>query len=383
MRERSRLEARICRILLCCCCFLLASTLHGSGQGSGETAGSASEHPLSRTEHSLDLDGNVVYGAYTLALRAGTPAQTFEVVADTGSANLILLGDSSLCDNCGDEANQSLYSPSKSSTAQLSQTDFSLHYGSGSLQARKVQDQVAVGDLAAIDYTFAVATHQTGIQNILGLAYKAVAQPQGAPLTPYFDQLVAQTGIADVFSMRLCTEGQSKIRFGAAGVEVSDYVDIVEEKYYVIAPSKMQVEGGQHLGRFSVRAVVDSATTGLRVPASIHAKILQALSPVAEKNNVDLSHELIQTSAAVIEKFPVLQVVIKNTHGEEIDLDISPRTYFGKIATVGYRLLIGAMNTEQAILGTTFMENYDVVFDRAGKRIGFGSNAGCQATAGD
>ncbi len=382
MKRHSRFGPRSVLILLGVPCLFLAPNLLGSPQGSGAAAGSHSEHALSHSGHSLDLDGNVVYGAYTVKLSAGTPPQSFEVVVDSGSANLILLGDSSLCDNCGAEANQSLYSPSHSSTAHLSDTDFSIHYGSGSLQAREVRDQVAVGSLPAIDYTFAVTTHQAGVQNILGVAYEAEAEPKGNPLKPYFDELVDQTGMADSFSMLLCTEGQSKITLGASDVEVSQHVDLVKESFYVIAPSKMQVKGGKRLGRFSAHAVVDSGTTGIMVPARMHGKILKALSPVAKKNNLDLSRELIETSAAVIDQFPVLQVVVKNTAGKKINLDISPTTYFGKVATVGYRLLIDVMNTPQVILGAAFMENYHVVFDRANKRIGLGSNAACQGDAG-
>ena len=244
MKNDPRFHASTARIPLCTALFLVGMSVPGSAQSSGAAGGKSSEHQLRRTEHSLDLEGNVVPGAYTMAIEVGTPPQTFEVVVDTGSANLILLGDRSLCDNCADEAGQSLYDPSQSSTAQLRDADFAVHYGSGSLQAREVSDKVSVGNLPPIDYTLAVMTHQAGIQNILGLAYQAVAQPESKPLTPYFDELVRQTGIADEFSMLLCAEGTGKITFGASDVRVSQYLDLVEEKWYVVSASKMQVKGG-------------------------------------------------------------------------------------------------------------------------------------------
>ncbi len=378
MRTEQRLRASTLQILVCAVFIHLGLGIPGAAQSSSATGGRSSEHELRRTEHSLDLEGNVVPGAYTMAIEVGTPPQSFEVVVDTGSANLILLGDSSLCDNCAEEVGRSLYSPSKSSTAQLSDTSLTARYGSGSLEARQVLDKVAVGGQPPIDYTFAVMTHQAGIQNILGLAYKAVAMPEGTPLTPYFDELVQQTGIANEFSLMLCTEGSSKIKFGAAGVQVSQYLDLVEEKWYVVSLSKMQIKGGKRLGKFSASAIVDSGTTDLLVPASMHGKILRSLAPIAEKNGIDLSHQLIRTSADVIEQFPVLQIVAQNTDGQKITLDISPGTYFRAVGTVGYTLAIGVMNTGQVLLGKVFMENYYVVFDRANKRIGLGSNEGCQ-----
>ncbi len=358
--------------------FFAGSSVPGFAQSPGTTGGSTVEHQLTRRGHSLDLEGNVVPGAYTMTIEAGTPPQTFEVVVDTGSSNLILLGDRSLCDNCGDEIGQDLYSPSKSSTAWLSDTDFTVRYGSGSLQAREVRDTVTVGSLPPIDATFAVMTHQAGIRNILGLAYEAVAQPEGKPLTPYFDQLVQRTDVANEFSMLLCTEGTSKITFGASDNQVSQYLDLVEEKWYVVALSKMQVKGGKRLGKFGARAIVDSGTTDLLVPAKMHGKILKALAPVAKKNGIDLSHQLIRTSAKVIDQFPVFQLVADNAQGQTITLDVAPRTYFRAVGSVGYTLAIGVMNTGQVLLGKVFMENYHVVFDRANKRIGLGSNEGCQ-----
>ncbi len=350
----------------------------GSAQSSGTGGAGSSEHELTRKGLTLDLDSKIVYTAMTMAIQAGTPPQSFEVVVDTGSSNLILLGDSSLCDNCGAEARETLYNPSKSSTAELSDTAFTVQYGSGSLKAREVRDKVAVGSRPPIDYTFAVMTHQAGVQNILGLAYAAVAQPENSPLTPYFDALVDQTGIANEFSIRLCGEGTSTITLGAADIEVSQYVNIVEEKWYVIPATKMKVKGGKALGKFSTPVVVDSGTTNLMVPARMHGKIMKALAPTAQKNGIDFSHQLIRTSADVIDQFPVLQVIAKNTAGATINLDVAPGTYFRPVGTIGYTLGISIMNTGQALLGEVFMENYTVVFDRANKRIGFGSNAGCQ-----
>ena len=149
----------------------------------------------------VELSNTVVEGAYTLEVQAGTPPQRFQVVADTGSANLALLGDSSLCGSCGSVVNQTTYDPSQSSTAHLGSPSFSNQYGSGSLKIRPVTDRVTVGGATPFSYTFGVITEQQHMQNILGLAYKTVAAPRSNPQTPFFDALVAEAGIADAFSM--------------------------------------------------------------------------------------------------------------------------------------------------------------------------------------
>lgn len=338
----------------------------------------ASTAAAEETSVTLELDPHRVEGAYTMPIEVGTPPQTFQVVVDTGSSNLIFLGPPSLCGNCSQQIGQHPFDPQSSSSATLEETGFSIEYASGSLQAKEVTDRVTVGDLPAIDYTFGMMTSDASIGNILGLAYQSVAQPRHDPPVPFFDELVRQTGIGDQFSILLCGDGKSSITFGESSTEVSAYVPITEERWYVISPQKVQIKGGKSLGKISVPTVVDSGTTELMMPARLHRKFLDALDRVARKRGVSLSGELLKIPDDLIDRFPTFQVVIDDARGRSITLDIAPNTYFEKISTVGYRLLIG-VDDEQLLLGQVFMRNYRVVFDRAGKRIGLGPNDACQS----
>ena len=61
---------------------------------------------------------------------------------------------------------------------------------------------------------------------------------------------------------------------------------------------------------------------------------------------------------------------------EAIDLEMKPQSYFRK-GSGGVYFGIRAHHGALAILGQVFMENFDVVFDRANKRIGFAPIQGC------
>jgi len=159
---------------------------------------------------------------------------------------------------------------------------------------------------------------------------------------------------------------------------VSQYLDITEEKWYVISPQRLQTKDGKKLGKFRVPTVVDSGSTDLVVTSAMHEEIMKVLQPIAEKNGVDLSQELIRTTADVIAQFPVLQVLAKNTEGQKITLDIAPDTYFKQAGGAGYILGI-SIREDQTLLGQPFLQNHFVVFDRANKRLGFGPKRGCTA----
>lgn len=96
-------------------------------------------------------------------ISVGTPAQTFNVIFDTGSSNLWIPGKT--CTNCGSHPT---YDSSKSSTYHANGTAFNIQYGSGPVSGFLSEDAVDVGGAKAPAQTFAEITDTKG----LGLAYK-------------------------------------------------------------------------------------------------------------------------------------------------------------------------------------------------------------------
>ncbi|NWR04783.1 RENI protein, partial [Paradoxornis webbianus] len=134
----------------------------------------------------------------------GTPAQTFKVVFDTGSANLWV--PSYKC-SPPDSAcvSHSRYDSSKSRTYIANGTGFAIRYGTGSVKGVLSQDIVMVSDIPIIQ-VFAEATALPAFpfifarfDGVLGMGYPGQAIDG---ITPVFDRILAQQILQeDAFSV--------------------------------------------------------------------------------------------------------------------------------------------------------------------------------------
>uniref|UniRef100_A0A8C5IH29 renin n=1 Tax=Junco hyemalis TaxID=40217 RepID=A0A8C5IH29_JUNHY len=134
----------------------------------------------------------------------GTPAQTFKVVFDTGSANLWVPSYkcSPLYSAC---VSHSRYDSSKSRTYIANGTGFAIRYGTGSVKGVLSQDIVMVSDIPIVQ-VFAEATALPAFpfifarfDGVLGMGYPSQAIDG---ITPVFDRILAQQILQeDVFSV--------------------------------------------------------------------------------------------------------------------------------------------------------------------------------------
>ena len=113
-----------------------------------------------RTSHFVDARSEY-YGTISV----GTPATDFDVIMDTGSADLIIATTG--CSGCDTET--TTYSSSNSSTSSTSTTAFSITYGSGTASGVLDTDTVAI---AGYSHTYAAPS----------LPYPAPPRPRPRPL---------------------------------------------------------------------------------------------------------------------------------------------------------------------------------------------------------
>ncbi|CAL1700682.1 unnamed protein product [Somion occarium] len=184
------------------------------------------------TQEEFNVDGghnvpltNYLNAQYYTEISLGTPPQTFKVILDTGSSNLWVPSVQCTSIACFLHAK---YDSKQSSTYKANGTEFSIQYGSGSMEGFVSSDVLRIGDLTITGQDFAEATKEPGLafafgkfDGILGLAYDTISVNH---ITPPFYNLINK-GLIDspVFSFRL---GSSEEDGGEAifgGVDESAY----------------------------------------------------------------------------------------------------------------------------------------------------------------
>ena len=193
--------------------------------------------------YSVDLT-NRLDRIYTGEIQVGDPGQTFDVVFDTGSADLWVFSSYHSCTTCTEcNSGKSCCSCSSSSSScccyfddimnsfdsNLSSTykrfspkeSWSITYGKGGASGYLSKDQVTIGGLSASDQIFAEATYWENdliscsepMSGILGFAMKAASEDGSNTV---IETLYQQSKISKkIFSVQLTdTTGQSVLIIG-------------------------------------------------------------------------------------------------------------------------------------------------------------------------
>uniref|UniRef100_A0AAZ3QIL5 Peptidase A1 domain-containing protein n=1 Tax=Oncorhynchus tshawytscha TaxID=74940 RepID=A0AAZ3QIL5_ONCTS len=134
-----------------------------------------SEFAGSATMYINNYADTTYYGAITI----GTPPQSFQVLFDTGSANLWV--DSVLCNTQACNSHTK-FNPQQSSTYSANGQTFYLPYGAGSLSGVFGYDTVNVGGIVINNQEIGLSTNEPGqnfvvaqFDGILGLSYPSIS----------------------------------------------------------------------------------------------------------------------------------------------------------------------------------------------------------------
>lgn len=206
------------------------------------------------------------YGEFSL----GTPAQTFEVIFDTGSSNVWVPAK-----KFGSHA---VYDHSRSSTYKANGTEFKIMYGSGPVSGYVSQDKLEVGGLDVPHQDFAEITVTSGLgpaysmgkfDGIFGLAFDSISVDH---LTSPFHALV-KAGKLDkhMFAFYLGDNAPGELTIG--GMDPKHYkgqvswVDVSSETYWELDMDAVKV--GDKALTTNTKVIVDSGTSLLAGPNDI------------------------------------------------------------------------------------------------------------------
>ncbi|CAM9566325.1 unnamed protein product [Scytosiphon promiscuus] len=219
----------------------------------------------------------------------GTPPQSFDVIFDTGSANLWVAGS-----DCGLSCGiHSRYKASKSSSYVDDGRDFEITYASGPVSGDLSVDTVTWGGMELESQTFAEVKDAKGLglafiigkfDGIMGLAFDEISV-EGVP-TP-FGRLV-ESGELDepVFAFYLGNQKEGELIIGGTDpdhyLHAISYVPVTKKGYWQIDMDSVTVAGSSVT---SVNAaILDSGTSLLVGPKEDVKKIASKVGAVSFMN---------------------------------------------------------------------------------------------------
>ncbi|KIK68098.1 hypothetical protein GYMLUDRAFT_1015549 [Collybiopsis luxurians FD-317 M1] len=225
--------------------------------------------------HSLPLS-NYMNAQYFAPITLGNPPQEFKVVLDTGSSNLWVPSSQCTSIACFLHAK---YDSSQSTTYKKNGTQFSIQYGSGSMEGFVSRDTLTIGDISMRDQLFAEATKEPGLafafgkfDGILGLAYDTIAVNHIPP--PFYSMVDQKLVDKPVFSFRLGSSESDggEVTFG--GIDDSayegkiTYVPVRRQAYWEVELEKIQF-GDEELELVKTGAAIDTGTSLIALPTEI------------------------------------------------------------------------------------------------------------------
>ncbi|XP_024660776.2 beta-secretase 2 [Maylandia zebra] len=347
-----------------------------------------------------NLQGDSGRGYY-IEMSIGTPGQKLNILVDTGSSNFAVAA-------APHQFITHYFNTALSSTYRSTGRTVAVRYTQGNWEGELGIDSVSIprGPNGTININIAAILSSDGFflpginwQGILGLAYPVLARPDSS-VEPFFNSVVRQLGIPDVFSLQMCgaglsagsetdTTGGSLIMGGAEPSLYRGsvwYTPIIEEWYYQVEVLKLEV-GDQNLNldcrEYNMdKAIVDSGTTLLRLPVNVFNALVEAIirSSLIEEFSSGFWEG---TKLACWMKgenpwrfFPKLSIYLRATNtSESFRVTILPQLYIQPITDVDgtldcFRFGVSS-STNGMVIGATVMEGFYVVFDRTQRRLGF------------
>ncbi|KAK4050499.1 ribosomal 40S subunit protein S18B [Microbotryomycetes sp. JL221] len=121
---------------------------------------------------------------YFGTIEVGTPAYRYEVILDTGSADMLLA--TSPCDH-GCRPDTPVYHPLLSNTSVASDQSLAVQFGTGSATGYLVKDRVTIAGWSVDDQTFGACSNlsnviENGVSGLLGLGWQSLAMSKSTPL---------------------------------------------------------------------------------------------------------------------------------------------------------------------------------------------------------
>ncbi|XP_015249741.1 PREDICTED: beta-secretase 2 [Cyprinodon variegatus] len=357
----------------------------------------------SGTVNFLDMVNNLQGDSgrgYYIEMSIGTPGQKLNILVDTGSSNFAVA-------SAPHPYITRYFNTKLSTTYQSTSRLVAVRYTQGNWEGELGTDLVTIPNgpngtiavnIASILSSDSFFLPGINWQGILGLAYPMLAMPDSS-VEPFFNSVVKQLGIPNTFSLQMCGNGLStssvvdppagSLIMGGAEPTLYRgpiwYTPIVEEWYYQVEVLKLEV-GNQNLNLDckeynSDKAIVDSGTTLLRLPANVFSAVVEAITSSLPIDNFSAGFwegtklACWTKGETPWEFFPKISIYLRSTNSSQsFRITILPQLYIQPIGDLEdldcFRFGVSS-SANGLVIGATVMEGFYVVFDRAQRRLGF------------
>ncbi|XP_007906975.2 beta-secretase 1 [Callorhinchus milii] len=360
-------------------------------------------HGINFMEMIDNLRGKSGQGYY-VEMTIGTPPQKLNILVDTGSSNFAV----------GAATHAFLkryYHRDLSSTYRDLRKSVYVPYTQGKWEGELGTDIVSVphgpnvsvrANIAAITQSDKFFINGSNWEGILGLAYAEIARPDDS-LEPFFDSLVRQTQVPNIFSLQLCGAGfslndtESASSVGGSmiigGIDSSLYLGSIwftpirKEWYYEVIIVKIEINGQDlkmDCKEYNYdKSIVDSGTTNLRLPKKVFEAAVKSIKAASSTEKFPdgfwLGEQLVcwQVGTTPWHIFPTISLYLMGeVTNQSFQITILPQQYLRPVEDVAtsqddcYKFAV-SQSTTGTVMGAVIMEGFYVVFDRAQNRIGF------------
>jgi len=307
---------------------------------------------------------------YISDVKIGTPNQTFQVIADTGSSNLWIPDKTCGGATC---ASKHKFDSSKSSTYKTDGRTFAIQYGTGSVSGFLGIDTVNFGGIAATQTTFGQGSHLAAFfrnepfDGILGMGWPQIAADG---LVPVINQMINK-GLLDqplfgVWMTEGTQDGQVAGELSLGGIDTTKftgaitYAPITVKGYWQINIGGATVNGQSVAGGGS--AISDTGTSLIAGPPNAVSAIARALG-----GTLDPQQGLYTVNCNKVPTLPDVVFKIQN-----VNMAIRSKSYvlnLDGVCYLGFQSLSGF--SIQWILGDVFIREWYQIYDFGNARLGF------------
>lgn len=318
---------------------------------------------------------------YFAEVEVGSPSQSFRMIFDTGSANVVIPSSHCLAPSC---LQSRRYDASRSSTAErelclkdieasnYTREAVTLAFGTGQVTGHYAKDQVCVGEGLCAALSFVEATNQSEhpflnapYDGVLGLALPQLSQDHGFCL---FDELVKSRKLArPLFAVYFSLEG-GEISFGKVDVKRMEselkWAPVWKPGFWQVSLTDLTLNGsktelcGAPGSYTACAAALDTGTSALTAPTRLARQLAELLKVAPDCSNFDA--------------LPTLGFLLEEA---DLELQLTPQDYVEREeGTCELQLMavdVPRPDGPLFLLGDPFLRRYYTVYDRQRLRMGF------------